>query len=77
MGILLTVGPLFVLESFEESSRGGAMGVYRTFEASGRTISPFILGIAADIFGLPQVFILASILGIIALLIILILREKT
>jgi DHA1 family multidrug resistance protein-like MFS transporter len=55
-GTFLTAGQAFVAENSTPSTRSTAIGVYSTAGGVGSTASPLVLGILADILGLPVLF---------------------
>ena len=57
-------------------TRGTSIGVYSTAGSLGGTVSPIILGLVADIWGLAMVLRLASVLALIGVLAILYLYTR-
>ena len=64
-GSVLAVGQSFVAEHSTQETRGAAIGMYSTVGSLGSTFSPFLLGIAADNWGILSVFrITAGVVGV-------------
>lgn len=61
-GMFLASGQAFVTEQTTESNRGMAIGLYSTAGSVGSTVSPLVLGIIADSWGLAVVFRVTGIL---------------
>ena len=68
-GILYTVTITLILFSFEDSSRGLAMGAYQAYYALGMFLGPAISGIVVNNFGINAIFWLSSFITLVALLI--------
>ena len=68
-GILYTVTITLILFSFEDNSRGLAMGAYQAYYALGMFLGPAISGIVVNNFGINAIFWLSSFITLVALLI--------
>ena len=68
-GILYTITITLILFSFEDNSRGLAMGAYQAYYAIGMFLGPAISGIVVNSFGINAIFWLSSLITLIALLI--------
>ncbi len=55
-GVFLTSGQAYVSEQSNETSRGGAVGVYSTAGGIGSTGGPLLMGLVADLWGIRAVF---------------------
>jgi MFS family permease len=69
-GAFLTSGQVFVAESGTPATRGAAVGVYSTAGSFGAMISPAVLGVVADLWGLRMVFRLTGALVFVGLVVI-------
>jgi MFS family permease len=68
-GILYTVTITLILFSFEDNSRGLAMGAYQAYYAIGMFLGPAISGFVVNSFGINAIFWLSSLITLIALII--------
>tara|TARA_B110000263_G_scaffold122100_1_gene106178 strand:+ start:10212 stop:11405 length:1194 start_codon:yes stop_codon:yes gene_type:complete len=68
-GILYTVTITLILVSFEENSKGLAMGAYQAFYAIGMFLGPAMSGLIVNSFGISAVFWLSALITLIALII--------
>ncbi len=68
-GNLYTITITLILFSFEDNSRGLAMGAYQAYYAIGMFLGPAISGIVVNSFGINAIFWLSSLITLIALLI--------
>ncbi len=68
-GILYTVTITLILFSFEDNSRGLAMGAYQAYYAVGMFLGPAISGFVVNSFGINAIFWLSSLITLIALII--------
>lgn len=60
-GIFLTAGQAFVTQYAEAEVRGAALGAYNMAGGIGTALSPFILGVLAESFGLDTIFFLVGV----------------
>jgi MFS family permease len=67
-GTFLTSGQAFVAEFSTPATRGTAVGVYGTAGSLGSTLSPVVLGVIAEIWGVSTVFRVTGALIMIGLL---------
>jgi MFS family permease len=78
-GFFLTAGYTFVADESPTSERGMTLGFYSAFSSLSTTVSPSILGVIADLWGLDNAFItsayLAS-LGILVMTVVTWLRRR-
>jgi len=68
-GILYTVTITLILISFEESSRGLAMGAYQAYYAIGMFLGPALSGLIVNSFGINAIFWLSALITLLALII--------
>jgi len=68
-GILYTVTITLILVSFEESSRGLAMGAYQAYYAIGMFLGPALSGLIVNSYGINAIFWLSALITLIALII--------
>jgi MFS family permease len=66
-GTFLTSGQAYIAEYSSPTTRGTAVGVQSTAGSLGSTLSPVVLGIIAEIWGVPTVFRVTGILILIGL----------
>ena len=70
-GTFLTAGNAFVAANSTPATRGTAIGVYSMAGSIGTTLSPILLGVVADMWGLQTVFVLTAGLTAVGLAVIL------
>tara|TARA_A100000164_G_scaffold54534_1_gene43062 strand:+ start:120 stop:1247 length:1128 start_codon:yes stop_codon:yes gene_type:complete len=68
-GILYTVTITLILVSFEQSSRGLAMGAYQAYYAIGMFLGPALSGLIVNSYGINAIFWLSALITLIALII--------
>ena len=68
-GILYTVTITLILISFEETSRGLAMGAYQAYYAIGMFLGPALSGLIVNSFGINAIFWLSTLITLLALII--------
>ena len=68
-GILYTVTITLILISFEETSRGLAMGAYQAYYAIGMFLGPALSGLIVNSFGINALFWLSTLITLLALII--------
>ena len=61
-GTFLTAGQVFISENSTPATRGAAVGMYSTAGSLGSTVSAFVLGLIADLWGVQNVFRLTGVL---------------
>lgn len=61
-GTFLTAGQVFISENCTPATRGAAVGMYSTAGSLGSTVSAFVLGLIADLWGVQNVFRLTGVL---------------
>jgi MFS family permease len=61
-GMFMTAGQVFINERVPAADRGTAIGIYATTGAVGSMVGPFLLGAAAERFGLPSVFWISALM---------------
>lgn len=61
-GLFLTAGQADLAESAAEETRGAAIGVYGMAGSVGGAFSPLALGLVAEVWGLPPVFVITALL---------------
>lgn len=68
-GILYTVTITLILISFEQSSRGLAMGAYQAYYAIGMFLGPALSGLIVNSYGINAIFWLSALITLFALII--------
>jgi len=75
-GIYLTAGNTFVTEEAPAELRGTAIGVYSTFSNISGVISPLMLGVIAEAWGLRGPFQVSAVLCLVGMVVMLVLVKK-
>lgn len=66
-GTFLTSGQAYIAECSTPTTRGTAVGMYSTAGSLGSTLSPVVLGVIAELWGVPTVFRVTGVLIMVGL----------